>query len=240
MIPNVDSAPSKMFRLSSFGKFSEDADTVLSSPDHSHIFVLKQKAIEDSNLTGSKIDANEDTVEALVFFAKQDKQCKSLEIKIPSQSLIHCRFTYFEKIQYFITLDLANSLVVSAEVDITIDKQQRSNGYIDVYSHLFTKYPIEPCIQDGTTSMKLTIVMDLPDNFLTKECKTSDNSPANVLMDLQQKYNNYMENSLERVPKATGKDIRPLLENCSISVKKLGDILFLQNALEFLSHKADK
>jgi len=218
--------------LSSFGKFSEDADTVLSSPDHSHIFVLKQKAIEDSNLTGSKIDANEDTVEALVFFAKQDKQCKSLEIKIPSHSLIHCRFTYFEKIQYFITLDLANSLVVSAEVDITIDKQQRSNGYIDVYSHLFTKYPIEPCIQDGTTSMKLTIVMDLPDNFL-------ENVPTDLQV-LEQKYNDYMKDSLKRVRKATQKDIRPLLENYSVSVKTLGDILFHQNVLEFYRHKADK
>ncbi|CAG8549486.1 1197_t:CDS:10 [Paraglomus brasilianum] len=120
--------------LRCFDKFSKDAASILSSPDHSCIFVLKPKTNQDTNPAGSKIgsskpltdaeehpsvpvDTNGDTAQALVFFVNQDKQCEPLEIEIPlpSHSLTHYRFTYFEQIQHLVTLDLAHNALVSAK-----------------------------------------------------------------------------------------------------------------------------
>ncbi|CAG8610225.1 8025_t:CDS:10 [Paraglomus brasilianum] len=136
--------------LKYFEKFSKDAASVLSSPNPSCIFVLEPKT---TNPTGSKIEGgnhsvntgeglegienkhpavpvpaktDESTVQALVYFVNQDKQCEPLQtgIPLPSHSLIHCRLTYLEQIQHLVTLDLAHNVLVLAKINITSDQSQ--------------------------------------------------------------------------------------------------------------------
>ena len=119
------------------------------------------------------------------------------------------------------------ALVSNAWREYSIDVATRSNGYLDIYSLLYTKYPIQPCINDGTNSMKLTIALDL-----------AENSSKNV-QQLQQQYDRYIRRSFDNLQKTTKKDTTSL-NSYSISAKKLGNILFNDNVLEAPSYQADR
>jgi len=100
----------------------------------------------------------------------------------------------------------------------TVEEKPTTNGYLDVYSQLFTKYPILPCINNGFVPMELTIVID-----------TLETAETN-LETLRNRFNDYMKSQFQRLFEVTKKDTGPL-ENFSVHVARYDDGFFT-NILE--------